>query len=96
MAMTEAICYGIQAVRCRDYLLPVLEEKSVSMEHFETIRLILAAPQAYWEYWKWADALVEPMERIIGSANTVLRKENAALLFDKQSICHLEHALPPI
>src|SRR5208282_394396 len=51
MAMTEATCYGIQAVRCRDYLLKnsVLKEKLVSTEHFETIRLILAAPHAYWE-----------------------------------------------
>ena len=55
MALTEAICYGIQVVRCRDSLLVdlVQKEKLVSEEHFHRIRLVLAAPEAYWNHWKW-------------------------------------------
>src|SRR5207253_26236 len=60
MALTEAICYGIQAVRCQDYLVsdPHLIEKSVFKAHFKSIRLILAAPNAYWISWNWNDALL--------------------------------------
>jgi hypothetical protein len=98
MALTEAICYGIQAVRCRDYLLKnsVLMEKLVSPRHFETIRLILAAPHPYWEYWKWDKGLIKPMENIIALVNKVLTEKKAALHFDKQSICRLNRALLPI
>src|SRR5712691_3754991 len=46
MAMTEAICYGIQAIRCRGFLLkqPKLIAKLVPTEHLKRIRLIVAAP----------------------------------------------------
>jgi hypothetical protein len=96
MAMTEAICYGIQVVRCRDYLLEnsVLKKESVSSEHFDAIRLILTAPHAYWKYWKWDDRLVKPMSNIIASVNTMLSDKKAALFFDKQSICCLDDMLP--
>lgn len=96
MALTEAICYGIQAIRCRDFLLkdPDLKKKAVSAEQFKRIRLILGAPEKYWKDWKWDDSLVAPMENIVAQVNEVLAAKNAILLFDKESICYLEQFLP--
>ncbi len=97
MALTEAICYGIQLVRCRKYLLKdkVLKGNFVSAKHFKCIRLILAAPRQYWEHWKWNERLVGSMRNIVDLVNKGLVVQNAELLFDKRSICHLEDALPP-
>jgi len=95
MALTEAICYGIQAVRCRGSILNDLKEPSMSTEHFGRIRLMLVAPRQYWEHWKWKRELAEPMRNIIASVNKALAKKDAQLLFEEGSICCLEDALPP-
>ena len=97
MALTEAICYGIQLVRCRDSLLndPILKEHSVSVEHFRSIRVMLVAPRQYWRHWKWQRELAQPMKNIIASVNKALEKKDAQLLFKEGSICYLEDVLPP-
>jgi len=53
LALTEAICYAIQVIRCKEALLKdaALREKGITAAHFQNIRLILAAPKEYWEYW---------------------------------------------
>jgi hypothetical protein len=95
MALTEAICYGIQVVRCRDSILIDLKEPSMSREHFGRIRLMLVAPHQYWRHWKWERELAEPMRNIIASVNKSLVEKDAQLLFEEGSICCLEDALPP-
>lgn len=50
MALTEAICYALQTMRCRESLLneaPTLSDRKV----FERINLTLLAPSEYWRYW---------------------------------------------
>ncbi len=46
MALTEAICYAIQIIRCENLL------NQITGGRFQTIRLILAAPEKYWTYWE--------------------------------------------
>ena len=94
MALTEAICYGIQAVRCREHLLKASGIKGVSEKYFNSIRLLLAAPRQYWEYWKGdKEKMVDPMEYIVNQVNEALPAKTQ-LVFDKQSICVLEDCLP--
>jgi len=45
MALIEAICYSIQIIRCKSNL-------PNKHQSFETIRIILAAPEAYWNQWR--------------------------------------------
>ena len=95
MALTEAICYGIQAIRCQKSLLgdKVLLKNHVSLGHFNKIRLILAAPQNYWTIWNWdASKMVEPMKNIVSQVNTALPSETR-LIFDKSSILCIENGL---
>jgi len=69
MALTEAICYGLQLGRCRKKLLAELK-----VEDFKIIRLILAAPSEYWSHWEFKkhpdcskkmNAIVESVSEIL-------------------------------
>jgi hypothetical protein len=54
MALVEAICYAIQLHRCGDSILKAAKEAApdIKNEHFSKMKITLAAPQEYWEYWK--------------------------------------------
>ncbi len=96
MALTEAICYGIQAIRCREHLLKEsgIKKKGESGKYFNSIRLLLAAPRQYWKTWGWnKEEMVKPMWYIVSQVNEALPAKTQ-LIFDEQSICFLEDCLP--
>jgi hypothetical protein len=78
LALTETICYGIQMIRCKNYLLKdkVLQNKGIGGAHLNNIHLILAAPEAYWEHWAgkdWAGGEIENrMRGIVSSVSNAL------------------------
>lgn len=75
MALTEAICYAIQAIRCREQLSKAIKAAghAVTWAQFKIVRLVLAAPQAYWAGWKFKSELhVGCMQRIVEQVNAVL------------------------
>ena len=97
MALTEAICYGIQVNRCGNELWEAIRAKNTAIAKFNAIRLILAAPKRYWEYWGYWERgaeQVKMMKNIVDLANQTISGDNLALQFDEQSICCLEDRLP--
>ena len=69
MALTEAICYSIQIGRCKKYLC-----KENSDVDFKAIRLILAAPGDYWDYWNFEkhEDWSTKMNQIVKSVSEIL------------------------
>jgi hypothetical protein len=73
LALTEAVCYGLQLIRCKDSLLkdPTLVKEKIMSDHFKNIRLVLAAPTGYWKYWISSN-LEKRLNEIIAQANVIL------------------------
>lgn len=103
MALIEAICYGIQVNRCGDHFRhsfdTAAKAKNTQVQgKLEAIRLILAAPKGYWDYWKMNREQVDKMMTVVNSVSQNLVKNlvrnSLPLLFDEQSICCLECAVP--
>ena len=75
MALIEALCYSIQIIRCK---------KNLPDKHqaFERIRIIIAAPEAYWNQWnskkhpEWSPKMWLPtLADIIAAVNQKLPGE---------------------
>ena len=56
LALTEAICYALQTLRCKKHLL---KDKKLEGQPnaFAQINLMLLAPASYWRYWGERDGL---------------------------------------
>jgi hypothetical protein len=51
MALTEAICYGLQAIRCEESLMGEYSTQLGQNCAFENLELKIVAPNAYWRHW---------------------------------------------
>lgn len=56
LALTEAICYALQTLRCMDALLKE-EQLKEHRKAFEQINITILAPARYWGYWSARDGL---------------------------------------
>lgn len=54
LALIEAICYGMQTLRCSDSLLEA-EGLGADKDTFRRIDITLVAPNSYWAYWSVPD-----------------------------------------
>ena len=99
LALIEAICYAIQTIRCKDVLCgdPTLKKHGITKDHFGTIRLVLAAPASYWQYWGLTEAHPGKKEDIVSKMNAIVTQVSKALpnkecQFLLEKICRLEPA----
>jgi hypothetical protein len=74
MALIEVICYAIQIIRSRDFLIQDLRlaaEGLCSRHDFREIRMVLAAPDKYWRNWILQEH-VRKMGRIVTLVNETI------------------------
>ena len=64
MALTEALCYGLQILRCKTDILRELRisRPTVNESAFEKINLRLMAPEQYWHVWLKTPSLRSEIE----------------------------------
>ena len=68
MMLTEVICYAIQLIRCKAGL-----QAEYEFGDFQTIRLNLAAPDTYWNYWRPKRGnCLEKLENVVSQASVEL------------------------
>jgi hypothetical protein len=72
MALVESICYATQLVRCKRYFTKEVHNLAGELkfddvvDHFKVIKLVIAAPEAYWKHWG-EPAEIEPEMQVIVS-----------------------------
>jgi len=93
MALVEAICYAIQLHRCGDSILKAAKQVApdITNEHFSKMKITLASPRAYWDYWKpkktdWQDIMGQ-MRKIVSHVNRGFEKKG---LSTRISLAHAE------
>lgn len=70
MAFVEVLCYGLQAIRCKNELLSELQKipavrSEITAKSFDKTRLIIAAPDVYWKNWRKADEVKRDFDVLI-------------------------------
>jgi hypothetical protein len=75
IALTEAICYGLQALRCKKHLLECdkLSDKAYAFAH---IRLTILAPASYWKYWCGGDNAEEAVKSCTVAFSEIIQGVN--------------------
>lgn len=83
MALTEAICYALQTLRCRENLLneaPTLNDrKAFARKAFEQINLTLLAPADYWLYWGKSSNLDQVLRTISETLQPIVNRVNEGI-----------------
>ena len=75
LMLSQAICYGLQALRCKNLLTNAFPELK---EWPGTVELVLAAPRSYWGYWECLEGdgnglsheLTNAFQKIINQVNS--------------------------
>lgn len=84
-ALTEAICYALQTLRCGKALLSELDRKhrGCLRESFSRVHLTLLAPSKYWDYWcgdqDGRTAVEREFQKIIEQVNRGLTRTSCRL-----------------
>lgn len=66
MAFIEAICYGLQLVRCSKALRNELEDNGISAWQPTKVSLKIAAPENYWKHWLGNLSQLDEVEKSFG------------------------------
>lgn len=76
-ALVQSICYLCQLSRCWEYLTKTKEAASLQDIPWNrsSVRLILAAPDAYWKKWKFRQDDAKNMLKIVKSVRDALDQE---------------------
>jgi hypothetical protein len=84
MALTEAICYALQMLRCKTDILRELGEWRVTVNesYFAKINLRLMAPEQYWQFWFKASS---PRPELEGRLKEIVDGVNAGIAFAGQT-----------
>lgn len=83
MAFAEAVCYGLQLIRCKNDLIPELKAIGVDWDGARPVHLILAAPETYWKSWIGPDALNGGVDHLLGQFESLVAAVNQVLEEDK-------------
>ena len=77
-ALVQSICYLCQLSRCWESLTKPEEATSLKGVQWKnaSVRLILAAPDAYWSKWKCTKNEAGPMRRIVETVGDALEGDN--------------------
>jgi hypothetical protein len=88
MALTEAICYGLQTIRCKDLLTVELKRLGVQLQENWNLELKIAAPEDYWDYWLEpnSDNVLTEMKAIISHVNRHADLRNHPLSIENVTI----------
>jgi hypothetical protein len=78
IALTEAICYGVQVLRCKKHLLECDELKNRA-QAFSQIRLQVLAPADYWSYWCGADQVEQAVKSCTDAFSQIIGAVNAGI-----------------
>ena len=76
MALTEAICYGLQTLRCKDSLM---REANLGEPVFKKINLTILAPPAYWTQWDSKSGINAALQNINKDLQVIIEQVNAAI-----------------
>ena len=97
LALVECICYGLQIIRCQKQMIVEYNRiiKAKKMEdcnlinkfHFNSISLVIAAPENYWRYWECLEdspkkKVREDMKSLIAAVNAGLKETTQLVLED--------------
>ena len=75
LALTEAICYALQTLRCEESLLK--ETQLANHEDaFKRINVTLLAPASYWNYWDPASDVESALKVIVEQVNAGIADDN--------------------